>query len=66
MNDLYSRYAIAFVELAKESKLDLYSLRNETNVLTQIFKKELRLTRFLSLNSIKLEWHFKRNIKRIR
>lgn len=55
MNDLYSRYAIAFVELAKESKLDLYSLRNETNVLTQIFKKELRLTRFLSLNSIKLE-----------
>ena len=55
MNDLYSRYAIAFVELAKESKLDLYSLRNETNVLTQIFKKELRLTRFLSINSIKLE-----------
>ena len=55
MNDLYSRYAIAFVELAKESKLDLYSLRNETNVLTQIFKKELRLTRFLSVNSIKLE-----------
>lgn len=55
MNDLYSRYAIAFVELAKESKLDLYSLRNETNALTQIFKKELRLTRFLSINSIKLE-----------
>lgn len=55
MNDLYSRYAIAFIELAKESKLDLYSLRNETNVLTQIFKKELRLTRFLSINSIKLE-----------
>lgn len=55
MNDLYSRYAIAFVELAKESKLDLYSLRNETNTLTQIFKKELRLTRFLSINSIKLE-----------
>lgn len=55
MNDLYSRYAIAFVELAKESKLDLYSLRNETNVLTQIFKKESRFRRFLSLNSIKLE-----------
>lgn len=55
MNDLYSRYAIAFVELAKESKLDLYSLRNETNVLTQIFKKELRFRRFLSINSIKLE-----------
>ena len=55
MNDLYSRYAIAFVELAKESKLDLYSLRNETKVLTQIVKKELRLTRFLSVNSIKLE-----------
>lgn len=55
MNDLYSRYAIAFVELAKESKLDLYSLRTETNLLTQIFKKELRFRRFLSLNSIKLE-----------
>ena len=55
MNDLYSRYAIAFVELAKESKLDLYSLRNETNVLTQIFKKESRFRRFLSINSIKLE-----------
>lgn len=55
MNDLYSRYAIAFVELAKESKLDLYSLRAEINLLNQVFKKEPRFRRFLSLNSIKLE-----------
>lgn len=54
-NNLYSHYALALLEASKEGKYDLFSLREEINVLTQIFKKESRLTRFLSIKTISLD-----------
>lgn len=55
MENLYSRYAIALLDVAKEDKNDLVILRNEINVLLQIFKKEPRFARFLNTNSINLQ-----------